>query len=283
MPTDSTNDTPSLDQELDALFAEGDTASEDATTEGDQATDSPDTESDEVDAASESSSDEDQATDEPADTFTVKVRGKEQEVTLDELLKGYQRQSDYTKGKQEVAQERQEAAEALNLVEALRNDPEATLRVLAENLLLDDTDQTIDPLEQRLNQHEQFIAQQQEQQVLAQVDAEMQRLEGLYPDQGFDREAVLEWAIDNNQPDLEAAWLKMQVETQRNAAIDQRNQEAASRKKNAPPVAGRSKVAGTQAKATRGQAKSIQEALDRALDDLDTDFDHVSWGSRVVA
>lgn len=38
--------------------------------------------------------------------FTVKIDGKDESVTLDELLSGYQRQSDYTRKTQEVAEAR---------------------------------------------------------------------------------------------------------------------------------------------------------------------------------
>ena len=44
-------------------------------------------------------------------TFTIKVDGKEVEVTLDELKNGYQRQSDYTRKTMEAAEQRK-AAEA---------------------------------------------------------------------------------------------------------------------------------------------------------------------------
>ena len=40
--------------------------------------------------------------------YAVRVDGEEQEVTLEELLKGYSRQSDYTKKTQDVANERRE-------------------------------------------------------------------------------------------------------------------------------------------------------------------------------
>lgn len=46
-----------------------------------------------------------------AETFTVKIDGKEVKVTKDELLAGYQRQSDYTRKTMEAAEQRK-AAEA---------------------------------------------------------------------------------------------------------------------------------------------------------------------------
>lgn len=52
-------------------------------------------------------------------TVTVKVRGEEKEVPLEEAVRGYQRQEDYTRSKQEVA-ERRELVEQQN--EALRDE-----------------------------------------------------------------------------------------------------------------------------------------------------------------
>ena len=46
--------------------------------------------------------------------YAVNVNGEEQEVTLDELMKGYSRQSDYTKKTQEVSEQRKE-------IEGLKN------------------------------------------------------------------------------------------------------------------------------------------------------------------
>jgi hypothetical protein len=48
---------------------------------------------------------------EEEELYRVKVDGSEQEVTLDELLSGYSRQSDYTKKTQQIAQERQQMAQ----------------------------------------------------------------------------------------------------------------------------------------------------------------------------
>ena len=60
-------------------------------------------------------------------SFTVKVDGKDTEVTLDELLKGYSRQSDYTKKTQQLAEERKAA-------EQKQSEVTRTLDVYAERL-----------------------------------------------------------------------------------------------------------------------------------------------------
>ena len=61
-------------------------------------------ESDEVEEEEPEESDE-QESEEP-EVYAVTVNGVEQEVTFDELIKGYSRQSDYTKKTQELAEER---------------------------------------------------------------------------------------------------------------------------------------------------------------------------------
>lgn len=49
---------------------------------------------------------QEQDEDEEEPTFTVRVNGKEEEVTLDELTSGYLRQADYTRSKQAIAEQR---------------------------------------------------------------------------------------------------------------------------------------------------------------------------------
>lgn len=263
MPDEQVTETaPSLEQEIDAALAaesETDTQPE------------PATEVDDTNAAADDEVEHDNG-DEP--TFTTKVGGKDVEVTLDELLKGYQRQSDYTRKTQELAETRQEAADALALLNDLRNDPQGTLQALTEHLIGLDTDtEDVDPIEQRLSQHEQFIQQQQEQALMAQVEQECSRLSGIY--EGFDSDATLQYAIDHDQPSLEAAHLLMQAEMQRESAKAERNAQAAARKKSDPPVAGRSTASGSTAKPPR-EIHSITDALDAALDDHGA-----SWGEFV--
>ena len=63
----------------------------------------------EEEAEADEAEEESEETDEEAEEeflYAVKVDGGEQEVTLDELMKGYSRQSDYTKKTQELAQGR---------------------------------------------------------------------------------------------------------------------------------------------------------------------------------
>ena len=62
---------------------------------------------------SEEESEEDEGEEEP-DVYAVKVDGDELEVSLDELISGYSRHSDYTRKTQEIASERSQLAEMQN-------------------------------------------------------------------------------------------------------------------------------------------------------------------------
>jgi len=81
--------------------------------------------------------------------YKVTVDGQEQEVTLDELMKGYSRQSDYTRKTEKLSQERkaleERNAEALRTSEEAkikRDEYERNLRLLTEQL--NANNQTVD-------------------------------------------------------------------------------------------------------------------------------------------
>jgi len=59
--------------------------------------------------------DEESEEGEEPDSYTVRVNGADHEVSLEELVKGYSRQSDYTKKTQEIAEERNHMEEALEM------------------------------------------------------------------------------------------------------------------------------------------------------------------------
>ena len=70
---------------------------------------------------------------EPGDLYVIKVDGEEQEVSLEELRNGYQRQADYTRKTQEISAERDRLQQAESIVAALENNPEETLQILAKS------------------------------------------------------------------------------------------------------------------------------------------------------
>lgn len=68
------------------------------------------------------------------DSFEVTVRGETFKVSLDELRNGYMRHSDYTRGKQEIADREREAERALSIVRLLEERPVETIRKLYQQI-----------------------------------------------------------------------------------------------------------------------------------------------------
>lgn len=91
---------------------EGAAVDEELSADADAADDETDTE--------QSESDEDTEEQEQPQVFSVKVDGKEVEVTLDELQKGYSRTQDYTRKTQQIAEARKQTEAELQAVRAER-------------------------------------------------------------------------------------------------------------------------------------------------------------------
>lgn len=94
------------------LPEEGAAVDEELSEDADAADDETDTE--------QSESEEDTEEQEQPQVFTVKVDGKEVEVTLDELQKGYSRTQDYTRKTQQIAEARKQTEAELQAVRAER-------------------------------------------------------------------------------------------------------------------------------------------------------------------
>jgi hypothetical protein len=166
------------------------------------------------------------------------------EVSLDELERGYLRQSDYTRKTQDLSKQRDELAQAEQLLRALESDPKATLEALQRHLLVDEPDlDEIDPVEAELREHREFIEQQRALAMQHEVETELAGLAEQYGE--FDWSAVLEFAVTREIPDLEAAYLLWNKQTERERVRQEGNQKALSAKRNAPPVARGSRAQGT--------------------------------------
>jgi len=78
-------------------------------------------EEDDAEAEAADTDEEDEEGDEEDTLYTVKIDGKEEKVSLDEALKGYQRQSDYTRKSQALAEQRKALeAEVSKTTEAMQ-------------------------------------------------------------------------------------------------------------------------------------------------------------------
>lgn len=79
-------------------------------------------------------SEEDTQEEEKPSVFTVKIDGKEVEVTLDELQKGYSRTQDYTRKTQQVAEMRKQTEAELTAIRAEREQYAQLLGALSEQV-----------------------------------------------------------------------------------------------------------------------------------------------------
>jgi len=137
---------------------------------------------DELEAESEEGEEDEEDVEELI--YAVKVDGEESEVTLDELLKGYSRQSSFTRKTQELAEQRkafdnaqQQMAAEYQQIQAERQQYEATLQNILENSNLDkfanvdwETLKVTDPLEYMTQRQEQQDAKEKIRELQAQKD-----------------------------------------------------------------------------------------------------------------
>lgn len=114
---DTPDEAPDEDAEAKAEDAEA-LEAEDDTEDGDEGDEDADDDGDD-EATANDEEDEGDDTDEP-ELYTVKIDGKEEQVSLDEALKGYQRQADYTRKTQSLSTKEKEVdAKAEQLDEQL--------------------------------------------------------------------------------------------------------------------------------------------------------------------
>lgn len=187
------------------------------------------------------------------------------EVPIDELEQGYLRQSDYTRKTQDLAAQRAQLAEAEELMAALQSDPKATLEALQRHLIGEAEElEDLDPLEMEVRDHRQFIEQQRSQALQYEVENELADLEQEYGE--FDWDEVLEFAIDREIPDLEAALLLYDTELEREAAREEANYSILQNKRGGPPVSRGSRAQGQVSQSFEiGSVMDAWEAAKREL------------------
>ena len=204
---------------------------------------------------------------EPA--YTVKIDGEEEQVSLEELHQGYQRQADYTRKTQEIAAERDRLHQAEAIVSALEHDPEGTLQTLAQSFNVapvssqqsevSDYDD-IDPTQKKLAELENKIARQEQAQRVQRVEREVNTLEEKYGE--FDRQELLNHALKNGIPNLEAAYTHLRFNDVKSTADKlSQEQEITSKKRDAAVVTpGGSTQSGTSTEPTP-EVSSLREAF----------------------
>ena len=174
--------------------------------------------------------------------YTIKVDGEEQQVSLEELQNGYQRQADYTRKTQEIAVERERLQQAEAIVSALENDPSGTLQTLARSFNVDtfkdqpvEEDYNYDPTDNRIAELESKIAKQEQAQRVQQVEREVTTLQDKYGE--FDRKELLNHALKHGIPNLEAAYTHMRFNEVKSTADKlSQEQEITNKKRDAAVV-----------------------------------------------
>lgn len=153
----------------------------------------------------------------------VKVDGADVKVPLAEAVAGYQRQADYTRKTQELAQQRAEMQWAAALKGALEHDPQSTLDLLAQQFGVrmsapeaksdvaewwqgaePEADPKYRDLEQRLTRFEEERAQQQ-------LERTIRDLSDKYGDE-FDPQEVVIAAVQTGSTDLEATFKQIKFD-----------------------------------------------------------------------
>jgi hypothetical protein len=117
----------------------------------------------------------------PAEVYTVKVDGKEVEVTLDELQKGYSRTQDYTRKTQQIAETRKAVEAEASAIRAEREQYAQLLGALKQQLESTEAPVDMDRLynEDPIEWVRQSEVMRQKQDKLAAIQSEQQRLSQL--------------------------------------------------------------------------------------------------------
>jgi len=216
------------------------------------------------------------------DTYAVKVDGENQEVSLEELRDGYQRQSDYTRKTQELASERKRLQQAEAIVSSLEADPNGTLTALADAFGVQvgssntggndsyDTwgDTEPDPTEQRIANLETQIAQQNRLQRRQQTEKQVEGLKEQYGD--FDAQELYQHALTHKIGNLEAALTHMRYgDVAEKASKLEKEQERTDAKRDASVVEPTgSKQTGVVKDSASAKPNSIRQAFEDAKREL---------------
>ena len=203
-------------------------------------------------------------------SYTVKVDGAEQQVSLDELRDGYQRQADYTRKTQELASERSRLQQAEAIVQSLEADPAGTLEALGDAFgvaratgepagHVDPWDEP-DPNEQRIATLEARLEQQDRVHRRQQVEKQVEVLKDSYGE--FNASELYQHALKHKIGNLEAALTHMRyndIATKANKLEQDQERTDAKREASVVEPSG-SKQAGSSTEPV-SKPNSIREAF----------------------
>lgn len=189
------------------------------------------------------------------------------------------RQADYTRKTQELAIQRQaleaqqqELQHAKAIWDALQEDPRTVIEALVDKYQAELESEGPSPearrireLEEKIQQTDQKLQEQDDQAYYAQLVSECQTISAEFNDP-FEPDRLLQFALENEIPNLRAAYLlrRDQVAKAR-AAADEKRRAA---KQAAPPVAGGSSRAAGTTTAPPEDINSFEDAFNAALAEL---------------
>ncbi len=153
---------------------------------------------------------------------------------MKEAVSGYQRQADYTRKTQQLAEERRQVQFAQAIQQALDNDPAATIELLQShygvnfNQATEDEDLYVDPVEQQYRQLESRIRSFEEQQAFLELERTIGNLQQKYGEE-FDANEVVATALATGSTDLESihkqlAYDKIRQQQLVNQKVQQENE-----------------------------------------------------------
>jgi hypothetical protein len=208
----------------------------------------------------------------------IKLDGEDLEVPLSEALAGYQRQADYTRKTQELAQQREQFQFATALQSALDNDPAATINLLSQHygisrqavseMIADGEDfDSLDPTEQKYRELDQRLASFEDYQTKQEIEQEVQRLKSKYED--FNINEVVTTALRMNSTDLEGTYkqiafdkmmAKAELERQAREVQQQKENSLLESKRQASVVSGGSSATANTTSENFQPITSVAEA-----------------------
>jgi hypothetical protein len=208
----------------------------------------------------------------------IKLDGEDLEVPLSEALAGYQRQADYTRKTQELAQQREQFQFATALQSALDNDPAATIDLLSKHygisrqavtdMIADGEDfDSLDPTEQKYRELDKRIASFEDYQTKQEIEQEVQRLKSKYED--FNINEVVTTALRLNSTDLEGTYkqiafdkmmAKAELERQAREVQQQKENSLLESKRQASVVSGGSSATASTTSESFQPITSVAEA-----------------------
>jgi hypothetical protein len=184
----------------------------------------------------------------------VKLDGEELQVPLSEALAGYQRQADYTRKTQELAEQRNQMQYAATIQTALERDPEATIDLLARHYNISrsqaaavaaevDDFESLDPQEQKMRELDKRVASFEDYQSQQEIEREIQNLP-----------LVVQTALRMGTTDLEGTYKQLMfdklmaqqnIQKQAEAKKQQTEKSVVDAKRQAAVVSGGSNPAST--------------------------------------